>query len=267
MNGRPELGIRNYHTIPRQRPWVPNPLRIIWSRGGGCLLRKVDTYRVTKPLQWVLSHARALYTIAIHYLHAISNSICCRGRAALVITQFFCWHKPASTFFAQLVGMFDSPSLIMHKNLPRKRLSGLSLNLACIVFCCLHAGCSYKAGKIRKTCAGRLSQRKTGGRLAQMEKNGGGNLPGTGALTLIRPKTGGWALTWEWVLTQDNTVYVHKGRIQKIRKGGLSMYMSDCKAAGVIMCSTCEASYEPCQPRTSLVGSFPDLRWSRSQTT
>ena len=45
---------------------------------------------------------------------------------------------------------FDSSSLIMHKNLPRSRLSGLSINLAYVVPYCLHAGCLRKAAKIEK---------------------------------------------------------------------------------------------------------------------
>ena len=45
-----------------------------------------------------------------------------------------------------------------------------------------------------------------GGRLACIEKKGGGRLPGTWALMLTRPKTGGWALTREWALTRDTTV-------------------------------------------------------------
>ena len=47
-----------------------------------------------------------------------------------------------------------------------------------------------------------------GGRLAGIEKNGGERLHGTWALMLTRPNTGGWALTQEWALAQDNTVHV-----------------------------------------------------------
>ena len=59
------------------------------------------------------------------------------------------------------------------------------------------------ADRETKTVGGRVNG---GGRLACIEKKGGGRLPGTWALTLTRPKTGGWALTREWALTRDTTV-------------------------------------------------------------
>ena len=44
--------------------------------------------------------------------------------------------------------------------------------------------------------------KRKGGCLTGMGKNGGGHSPGTWALTLTRPETGGWALTLEWALTR-----------------------------------------------------------------
>ena len=61
------------------------------------------------------------------------------------------------------------------------------------------------ADRETETVGGRVNG---GGRLACIEKKGGGRLPGTWALTLTRPKTGGWALTQEWALTRDTTVYI-----------------------------------------------------------
>ena len=36
-----------------------------------------------------------------------------------------------------------------------------------------------------------------------------GRLPGAWALTLTTQKQGGWALTQEWALTRDTTVYIY----------------------------------------------------------
>ena len=63
--------------------------------------------------------------------------------------------------------------------------------------------CKLHADRETKTVGGQVNG---GGRLACIKKKGGGRLPGTWVLTLTRPKTGGWALTWEWALTRDNTV-------------------------------------------------------------
>ena len=82
-----------------------SPLRL--NQGG------VGTYPVRvclpsdEPLQWVCSLVRALCTISIC---ATNTDASCRSQAAsVIVTQFFCQHKPASTFFVQLVGMLGGP--------------------------------------------------------------------------------------------------------------------------------------------------------------
>ena len=67
------------------------------------------------------------------------------------------------------------------------------------VFSC----CELHADRETEAVGGQVNG---GGRLACIEKKGSGRLPGTWALTLTRPKTGGWALTREWALTRDTTV-------------------------------------------------------------
>ena len=68
--------------------------------------------------------------------------------------------------------------------------------------CCLRAGCLHKATKYeKKHWRAGSAEIKNGWCLAGTEKNGGGRLPSTWALTLTRPKTGGWALTRECALT------------------------------------------------------------------
>ena len=76
-----------------------------------------------------------------------------------------------------------------------------------MLFCPCLVACELHADRETETVGGRVDG---GGRLACIEKEGGGRLPGTWALTLTRPKTGGWALTREWALTRDTTVYIQR---------------------------------------------------------
>ena len=59
------------------------------------------------------------------------------------------------------------------------------------LFCPCLVACGLHADRETETVGGRVNG---GGRLACIEKKGGGRLPGTWALTLTRPKTGGGRL-------------------------------------------------------------------------